>query len=727
MKTLFVALLSGFFLFAFFEDVRADWGLNNEKDTDSEPKVGLVLSGGGAKGLTHISFLKILEEVNMPIDFIGGTSMGSIIGALYAIGYSADDIAKIVIEEDWNKLFSDEVRRRYIPIEEKMWDGKFMLNLPVVNRTIGLPSGVVAGQEISKLLTRLTLPVHGIDDFNEFPIPFVAIATDLETGEAVVLRNGYLPDVLRASMSIPTVFTPALLDGRPVIDGGVARNFPVIDVLEMGADFIIGINASSATNEQDTLSSIFQILSKTVFYHITQTTANQAKLVDYMITPEFSDFGMLSFDNVGRLLEMSYNEALAHKPALQKIADSLNALREPKPRYHYLPPKIDEIHIKEVVIHNLNITDPRIVRSELRIFEGDWVSPEQIELAIDRVYSLQFFETVRYRLIPGPDGTELHVYLREKLDDQFRVGMRYDNRTKASLIFHAMFRNTYKPTSTLRFSLRLGEEPMGDVQFFYYLGFNPKLGVLTRGNFSTFRSDLYNTEGGVLSTKETESLGAEFWVGPAVSSILIMGLGFREETFRIAKTIGTDIDSKNWRNNHSLFGLLWLDTKNEAVFPTNGQMFRADYTQSIKWFGDSVIFREYKFAWENYIPISLGVTGLFHMQSSVTTGDVPIHLRNTLGGVHNFLGYYRDELVNDWIKSVQAGLQWEVKSNRFLLARVNAGQVSTVSDFSPDSYPIYLGWGITAATKTIIGPISVTFSGSERHAILYDVQVGFRF
>ena len=695
--------------------------------TLTEPKVGVVLSGGGAKGIMHISLLKAMEEVDMPIDYIGGTSMGAIIGGLYAIGYSADDLNEFIRDVDWANMLNDNVSRRYIPIEEKMWDSRYMISLPIINNKISLPTGLISGQEISKFLNRLTLPVHDVEDFNEFPIPFVAIATDLETGLPIVMRKGYLPEVMRSSMSIPSVFSPHEYDGKITIDGGVARNFPVTDVLEMGADFVIGINVSSAGQRADTLTNIISIMERTINYRIVQTTMDQARLVDYLIQPDIGDFNMASFDNVPEILRISKEATEIYKPRLKEIADSLNALRKPKEKYRYLPPEIDQLFIQDIIIHDAERTEEKVILSEFKITPGTWTSPENIELGIDRIYSLQFFETVRYRLIPTESGTIVHLYLKEKLDDQFRVGLRYDNRHKSSLLFSASFRNAYKPTSTLRFNVRLGDETYYDTQFFYYVGFRPKLGVSLRANFSTIRDDLFDTNGNIYSNVETESARAEFWVGPVISSMLIMGAGLREEFYRLRRIVGSIPDQNEWRNNHSLFAFLWLDTKNDGVFATNGQMFRGDYTQSLKWFGNPVKFSEYKAKWENYIPIANGVTGLLNFSTSFTYGDVPYHRRPYLGGYDNFPGFYKNEITGDWLKSVQVGLQIEIFKNRYIIGSYSAGQASDANKLDPEIFPVIYGWNFTAAAKTVVGPIKIGISGSERHQLLYDIRVGFEF
>jgi NTE family protein len=330
------------------------------------PKVGLVLSGGGVKGISHIALLKAFEEVNMPIDFIAGTSMGAIVGGLYAIGYSADELEEIVQHADWEKLLSDNVSRRYIPIEEKQWDSMYIISLPIQARRVSLPTGLISGQEISKMLARLTLPVHGITDFNTFPIPFVAIATNLADGEPIVMRSGHLPDVLRSSMAFPSVFAPHEIYGKRTIDGGVARNFPVTDVIDMGADYIIGINVSDTEPRSDTLSNILSILDRTVNYKIAQTTLDQAKLVDLLIEPDIGSYNLISFEAIPEIIQKSNEWTQQYKPRLQGIADSLNSLRSHSFNLAKVE-QIDSVYVVGISIHDHKLTQERVVLSELGI------------------------------------------------------------------------------------------------------------------------------------------------------------------------------------------------------------------------------------------------------------------------------------------------------------------------------------------------------------------------
>ena len=214
------------------------------------PTIGLVLSGGGAKGMAHVSVIKVLEDVGIVPDYITGTSMGSIVGALYAIGYTADEMEDILKEITWSSLMSDKVTLQEISIEEKPYYDNYLAEFPIDTYKIGLPRGVLEGQKLSELFSKLTLRAQNIDDFSEFPIPFAALSVDVVSGKNIILNKGSLPDAMLASMAIPTIFSPVIKDTMILVDGGLARNFPVKEVKDMGADIVIGINVAGGFGKQ---------------------------------------------------------------------------------------------------------------------------------------------------------------------------------------------------------------------------------------------------------------------------------------------------------------------------------------------------------------------------------------------------------------------------------------------------------------------------------------------
>ncbi|MEJ0101042.1 MAG: patatin-like phospholipase family protein [Bacteroidota bacterium] len=255
MKTLAVLIL--FFILPFFVFSQSSSG---------RPKIGLTLSGGGAKGLAHIGILKAIDSAGLKIDYITGTSMGSILGGLYSIGYSADSLEKITREIDWNLLLSNQSSLRSLFMEEKDEYSKYDVELPWVKSKLRLSSGLLEAQELWLKFSELFFPVYNIKDFSKFSIPFRCIGTDIGNGEAVVMKDGEVISAVRASMAIPSVFTPVDYKDQRLVDGGISRNFPVKDVKEMGANFVIGSNVANGLLPSQKVRNILQLMLQIAFF-----------------------------------------------------------------------------------------------------------------------------------------------------------------------------------------------------------------------------------------------------------------------------------------------------------------------------------------------------------------------------------------------------------------------------------------------------------------------------
>lgn len=240
------------------------------QEKSSRPKIGLTLSGGGAKGLAHIGILQAIDSAGLKIDYITGTSMGSIMGAMYAVGYSGDSIENLSRPLDWNLLFSTSPQLDAIGIEEKSEYQKYALEVPFVDGKFKIGKGIIEGQELWMKMSEVFEPVYNITDFSKFSIPFKCIGTDLETGNAVEMDHGNIVTAIRASMAIPSVFTPVQYDDKLLVDGGVVNNFPVLDAKKMGAEYMIGVNVGSGLLKANELHSALDILLQIGFLKMPQ-------------------------------------------------------------------------------------------------------------------------------------------------------------------------------------------------------------------------------------------------------------------------------------------------------------------------------------------------------------------------------------------------------------------------------------------------------------------------
>ena len=312
------------------------------------PKVGLVLSGGAAKGMAHVGVLKVLEEVGIQPDIITGTSMGSIIGGLYAIGYRADTLEKLLLGLDWDRALSDRIDLQSVLFEEKNFFENQILQLSIEDGKIQAPSGLIRGQQILSLLTRLSLPAYRIEDFRQLPIPFRCVVADVISAEHLTLDRGCLPEAMRASMSIPSVFTPIKRDGALFIDGGLIRNFPVEEAKEWGADIIIGVYTGRLKAEPEELNSFSNILMQAGFLLSIRDAEAQLPLVDIYIEPDLRGYESQDFKKADSIIVRGEQAARLQFDRLKALADSLRALG-PSPN----PPSlsaIDSLCIDHIVI-----------------------------------------------------------------------------------------------------------------------------------------------------------------------------------------------------------------------------------------------------------------------------------------------------------------------------------------------------------------------------------------
>ena len=367
-------------------------------------KIGLALSGGGARGGAHVGVLRALEEMNIPVDYIAGTSMGAIIGGLFASGYTADEIERLLIETDWTKALTDKPARRDRTMRKKDLERQFLIPYRVgFNKgSLQLPLGAIEGQHLDQIFHKMLLPVVGITDFDDLPIPYRAVATDLVTGEAVVLANGSLANSLRASMSVPGVFAPVKIDGRLLVDGGMANNLPVSVVREMGADVVIAVDISTPLLTEEQLTSILSVTEQLTSFLTRRTTEAQIALLgpgDILLVPELGDFSSADFEGADEIVHLGYDAAQAANASLAVL--SLNP-----------PVSIDrsgKVTEEEYIVHfveidNGSVLNDELIRSRIEVDLGEPIDLKALDESVDRIYSLDVFESVTYDLVENEEG-----------------------------------------------------------------------------------------------------------------------------------------------------------------------------------------------------------------------------------------------------------------------------------------------------------------------------------
>ncbi|TNF74658.1 MAG: patatin [Acidobacteria bacterium] len=384
-----------------------------EKDQE-RPKIGLALAGGGAKGVAHVGVLQVLEELNVPIDYIGGTSMGAIIAGLYASGLSPDEMEEVLLEIDWIDTLEDQTQRKDLAFRRKEEQRRYAMNLQLGIKKSGIvwPTGLKTGQKLYFMLQSLTLPVADVEDFDRLPTPFRAVATDIHTGEAVVLGHGNLATAMRASMAIPTVFTPVSLDGRLLVDGGLSNNVPVDVVREMGADIVIAVDVGAPLTDRQ-VESMIQVYQQTMRFLTRRNMEPQLAAADLVITPPgVAQYGTLQFGASKKILQTGVEGAWENEEALRELAVSPEEYQRHTEARAVGP--LPTGTIDYIDIEGNRRVDERIIRNKIRQQPGDPLDLDALEKDIRLVFGLGDFKQVSYWLAEEGDNYGLVIQTEEK-------------------------------------------------------------------------------------------------------------------------------------------------------------------------------------------------------------------------------------------------------------------------------------------------------------------------
>ncbi|MCU4177014.1 patatin-like phospholipase family protein [Carboxylicivirga sp. N1Y90] len=460
------------------------------QEKNERPKIGLVLSGGGAKGLAHIGVIKVLEEAGIRPDYIAGTSMGSIVGGLYASGYTAAEMDSIVRAADWSVVLSDQVALTdVVPVEKGDYD-RFQLEFDITKKGLKLPSGVVRGQRISELLSELTWRVSDVEDFDDLPIPFRCVAADLLSGRTHVFEDGNLMLAMRASMAIPSVFTPVEVGDMYLVDGGVLDNFPVKVCLDMGADIIIGVNVGFKDYPtKEDMNSLPKVLLNAASIGSNPAQIEASKLCDYLVAPELEPYGTSSFDDGIHIIERGEIAAREQMDLFNQLADSINNLgKQPFVPRHFVSKKI---LVKDIHIQNRNNVSLNFFHNHLGFEAGDSIEVEQINEGVNRLMGTRFYKKITYELNKESDDFILIFDTKEAHQAKAKFSLRYDNELKAGLVTNLTIRNLLVKNSRLALTADISEDPRLSANLLAYIGEKQKVGLLSEFYFERTPLPLY--------------------------------------------------------------------------------------------------------------------------------------------------------------------------------------------------------------------------------------------
>ncbi len=697
---------------------------NDPPKKSLKPKIGLVLSGGGARGAAHIGVLKILEEMDIAVDMIAGTSMGALVGGLYASGYTAAEIEQIVHDIDWQNIFDDRTERKDMQFRHKRSDDDRLMDfkLGFKGGKIAFPKGLIKGQKLLLQLKQRTYPVQNIKNFDDLPIRFRAVATDIETGKAAILKKGDLGLALFASMSIPALLPPVELDGRLLIDGSVANNVPIDIVRNMGADFIIVVDVGSPLLTKNDITSVLSVTDQLIRLlghnnSVRQIDAlKKSKLGHIIIRPDLADLTNGDFMKITEAIPKGAIAARKFKTELSQYANTNNIQLVT----NKLPPVIEFVRIE----NDTDLSDQMILR-HLEIKTGLPLSPEELNKKIAKVYGLEAFERISYDLITedGKTGVLIKAKASSIGKNHIRFGLLLSDNIKGdssySLLSSLTMTEVNDLGAELRFDVETGENLLLAGEYYQPLNIVSNLFISGKASIGANNSSVF--EDGII-TEELRISAIDFsgFGGLLLGTWGEVKVGMSRQWIKIRENDGSfSFFSGEKFISTAMIAQLNVDTFDRISFPKDGLRLSITYYGARKILGGNNEFNLFQ-AGGRYVKSFGKNTFDFALAAGATfsrDGQVPSAFsmggfqfmsglaRRQLSGA--FLGYgairYHRQLTKEQLNvidfpiyigaSVETGNVWDNKNDVNFQSLIFAGSIFLGID-SPIG-PIYFGFGMT--------------------------------
>lgn len=754
------------------------------QDTTSvkvRPKIGLVLSGGGAKGAAHIGVLKYIEEIGIPIDYIAGTSMGAIVGGMYAIGYSADEILELISAVDWDMLISNQVDRQRISYTSKSENMTQLVTIPFSVGTDkqelqfrsfknSLPTGIISGDNLINLFNSLSVGYSDPVDFDQLPIPFLCIATNMVSGEADVLDKGIFSKSLRASMAIPILFDPVKIDNTLYADGGLLNNFPAEQCRAMGADYVIGVSMSSGLeSDPENLSSPFSQIRQLKQIITDRDFENYHKRCDIFISPELGGVGMLSFDaeSVARMTDSGYKAASAFKEDFQALKKLLKTDISYKDDRSQAKKAINILHNKILIsgieMEGVEKDTEEWVRRKCTFETGDLVSKDDIDKSVSIYYGTGDYSSITYTLHEdrtSEDGYILKFKFVENPPHDFGLGFRFDSQDMLSVLLHLGMNSNRMSGFKADLSTKLGSNQWLNTNISYGHLLYPRVNFAY--NFRNSELDAYDMDALVMNMKFLQHK-FRLYLSENYSRRISVGAGIEADFLSPRKVMYMrhDASHKDYEPVNTLgsFAYLHYDNLDKAVFANRGIAGKVNFTWKDILFDSNgkkrMNYGSVVFGFEGYVPIiedrlvfvpklygSLlfgkgSVDGISDSWSPFFKGPVPAYptMNNVIGGVDMgryidqqlpFVGVNKISFAFNNVAIARADIRLRIFRNHYLTAIVNYARSSIdMKNFFKERDDLvwddlydynasnWWGAGIRYSIDTKMGPLSFDISSSN--------------
>jgi NTE family protein len=707
-------------------------------------KVGLVLSGGGAKGMAHIGALKVIEEAGVRIDYIGGTSMGAIVGGLYAAGYTTAQLDSIFRNTDFEQLIQDDLPRSAKTFYEKEASERYALTLPFSKYKVSIPAAFSGGQNIYNELVRVLYHVKDVHDFNQLPIPFFCIATDVETGEELLLNKGYLPEAIMASGTLPSLFEPMEVDGRMLIDGGVLNNYPVDEVRAMGAELVIGVDVQHGLRDRESLQSATEILLQINNYRTVGDMKEKAKRTDIYIKPDMDAYSVIGFEMRDSIIkEGSKSARKAWESLLQVAAKQASHVQRTPARAGS-----DSLMINRLILKGNSSYSRGYVKGKLRFDLDERISFEKLRQGISNLSATGNFNTIRYELVSNGIGEDLILKLRENpVKTYLRFGAHYDDLYKSAALINLTQKNLLTNDDVVSLDLILGDHIRYNARYYIDKGSYWSFGV--NSSFNSFDEEInyalieqnfqLRADPNINNiTLDVSDFTNQIYAQTVLREEFKFELGIEHKLLKYStRTVNDLLEDPNFEvsgerttfensNYFSTYGKLTLDTYDNRFFPSRGlyfdgdfhlYLFSSDFNENFKEFSIGKARMGAAFPLVGNLSLNLETEGGFKLGTSGVTS-----LDFVLGGfgsvmINNFvhfLGYDFLSLPGNSYVKAYGRMDWEFAQNHHMMFAANfanveddlfrTGEWFTAPDFS--------GYGLGYGWDSFFGPVQVMYSWS---------------
>lgn len=700
--------------------------------------IGLALGGGGARGYAHLGVIKKLEELRIPFDYIAGTSMGSIVGGFLATGMETKELTDVVRQANWNELFDDRTQREDLPFRRKTDDqlGLFGPKLGIGKGNSLLPKGVRSGQKITFMFESVSSPRVTTSNFDLLPIPFRAIATDIVSGDMVVLDSGELSMAMRASMSVPGVFDPVERDGALLVDGGLVRNLPVDVARNMGAEVVIAVDVGTKLAGKAEMTSAIAIIYQMSGLLTVSNTEAQIRAMendDILISPQLGDLvSSADFNKMDEAIPLGYAAAEAVEDQLKKYSMSEPEYRNWRRRVESCVNGPSSIHFLR--LNNQSRFSDEVLRELITIQPGQPLDLEQLDHDLRQIYGLGFIRQARYRVVEedGLQGIEITVQQDERGSAYIETGLDLyfsDRGTEVNIRGAYLKTDLDERGAEFRAMLQVGESPGLFID--YYKPLDDRLKYSFRPSATFFQRPLYlyDDAADAIAELKVQEAGGAISLTREFSRYARATVGYTRYSGDLDVIIGIPELKPFPFNGGEAFMELELDRLDNRYLPMRGTHSSLKYTVSSENLGADLGFEQLEFSLFGSKTFGRHNVLLGGIYNTNLDDNIPIYAYYTGGGFMNMSGYEPNSLVGSHFGMLAAGYRYQVVQNGFLPGFVGATlEYGNAAENRKDIFTEgRLNGSVYFAYRTPLGPVYLGLGWSEEQSALLFLRLGTVF